>query len=174
MSCFHFCRCCLGYFFIIFFPLASANENLMSYFSDKWQVFSMFHVSLSSNSMMVDFTKLRHINFGVIQGFPALSRKSRNNTREKIRYIFTCVWYSQSAADTSLAFRTTRSGWWMNGKAFTISNPRFFFGIFRIKAAKNLKKSVLLTDSDVQTCLKGKKEPKYEKKNRKLRIQWLW
>ena len=31
-----------------------------------------------------------HINCGVIQGFPAL-RKSRNNTREKISYFFTCV-----------------------------------------------------------------------------------
>ena len=43
-----------------------------------------------------------------------------NNTREKMRHFYTCVWYRQSAADTSLAFRAIRSGWWMNGKAFTI------------------------------------------------------
>ena len=36
--------------------------------------------------------------------------KSLNNTREKIRYLFTCVWHRQSAADMSLAFRATRSG----------------------------------------------------------------
>ena len=65
--------------------------------------------------------------------------KSRNNTREKIRYFFTCVWYRQSAADTSLAFRTTRSGWWMNGKAFTILNPRPLSEHFRIMATKKIK-----------------------------------
>ena len=57
------------------------------------------------------------------------SDKSRNNTREKIWYFFTCVWYRQSAADTSLAFCTTRSGWWMNGEAFAILNLRSFVGI---------------------------------------------
>ena len=43
--------------------------------------------------------------------------KSRNSTREKISCYFflTCVWYRQSAADTSLAFGATRSGWWKNG-----------------------------------------------------------
>ena len=56
--------------------------------------------------------------------------KSRDNTREKLRYFFTCVWYRQSAADTSLAFRATRSGWWMNSKAFTILNTKTFVGIF--------------------------------------------
>ena len=60
--------------------------------------------------------------------------KSRNNTREKIWYFFTCVWYRQSAADMSLPFGATRSGWWMNGKAFTIHNTRWFVGIFPITA----------------------------------------
>ena len=58
--------------------------------------------------------------------------KSLSNTREKIRYLFTCVWHRQSAADTSLAFRATRSG-----KAFTILNPRSFvrdfFGLWLLK-----------------------------------------
>ena len=36
----------------------------------------------------------------------------------------TCVWYGLSAADTSLALCTSLSDWWMNGKAFTIINPR--------------------------------------------------
>ena len=55
--------------------------------------------------------------------------KNRNNTREKYDIFFMYVWFRQSAADTSLTFRATRSGWWMNGKAFTILNPRSFNGI---------------------------------------------
>ena len=64
--------------------------------------------------------------------------KSRNNTREKISYFFTC-WYSQSAADSSLAFGVTRSGWWMKGKAFTILNTSCLSELSRIRAAKTLK-----------------------------------
>ena len=69
--------------------------------------------------------------------------KSRNSTREKISCYFflTCVWYRQSAADTSLAFGATRSGWWKNG---------------------------------VQTFPEKGRKAKYGKKNRKIRIQWLW
>ena len=67
--------------------------------------------------------------------------KSRNNTRERIRYFFTCVLYRQSAADTSLAFRATRSNWWMNSKTFTILNTRYFYrnflGLWRLKHQKN-------------------------------------
>ena len=56
--------------------------------------------------------------------------KSRNNTREKKSYFFTCVWYRQSAADTSLTFRATRSGWLVSGNPFAILSPRSFAGIF--------------------------------------------
>ena len=38
--------------------------------------------------------------------------------------IFHMYWYSKSATDTSLAFGATRSGWWMNGKAFTILDTK--------------------------------------------------
>ena len=38
-------------------------------------------------------------------------------------------------------------------------------------AAKKLKYPII--DSDVQIFQKGKK-PKYEMKNQKVRIQWLW
>ena len=62
-------------------------------------------------------------------------------------------WYSQSATDTSLAFGATRSGWWMNGKAFTILDTK--------------KKSVSLTDSEVQTFLEGKKS-QYTKEKPKV------
>ena len=41
-----------------------------------------------------------------------------------------CVWNRQKAADTSLTFRATRSGWWMNDEAFTIPNSKSFVGIF--------------------------------------------
>ena len=50
-----------------------------------------------------------HINCGVIQGFPALRKAVTKN----IVFFHVC-WYSQSAADTPLAFGATRSGWWMN------------------------------------------------------------
>ena len=43
----------------------------------------------------------------------------------------------------------------------------------RIVAVKTLKKSVSLTDSEVQTFLEGEKTI-YQKINRKLSIQWLW
>ena len=45
-----------------------------------------------------------HIDCRVIQGFPAL-RKAQTIHVKKIRCFFTCLWYSQSAANTSLAFR---------------------------------------------------------------------
>ena len=65
--------------------------------------------------------------------------KSRNNTREKKIVFFHVFWYSQSAAYTSLAFSATRSGWWMNGKAFTILNTSCLSELSRIMAVKTLK-----------------------------------
>ena len=41
----------------------------------------------------------------------------------------------------------------MNGKTFTILNTSCLSELSRIMAAKTLKKSVLLTDNDVQTFL---------------------
>ena len=65
--------------------------------------------------------------------------KSCNNTHEKI-WFFLRVWYRQSAADTSIVFCTTWSGWWMNGKAFIILNPwsyvRIFFWLWLLKQWK--------------------------------------
>ena len=62
-------------------------------------------------------------------------------------------WYSQSAADTSLAFGATRSGRWMNGEPSRFSAQGSLSELSRIMAAKTLKKSVSLTDSEVQTFL---------------------
>ena len=67
-------------------------------------------------------------------------KKNRNNTREKFVFFHVC-WYSQSAADTSLSFGTTRSGWWMNGKAFTIPNTSCLSELSQVMAAKTLKNS---------------------------------
>ena len=72
-------------------------------------------------------------------------------------------WYSQSAADTSLAFGATRSGWWMNGKAFTILNTSCLSKLSRITAAKT-QKSVSLTDSEVQTFLEGEENQYIKRK----------
>ena len=78
-----------------------------------------------------------HINYCVIQGFPAL-RKAVTTHVEKIWYISTFVWYRQSAADKSLAFRATRSSWWLNGKAFTIlSTRKFVASVMAFLAAEN-------------------------------------
>ena len=101
-----------------------------------------------------------------IKGFFS-PEKSRNNTREKIRYFFTCVWYRQSAADTSHAFRATRSGWWMSGKAFTILNPRSFVRIFSDYFC--LKTEIFvstLTESDVQTFLEREESQKKKTKRK--------
>ena len=88
--------------------------------------------------------------------------KPKQHTWKNIVFFHVC-WYSQSAADTSLAFGATRSGWWMNGKAFTILDTTCLSELSRITAAKTLKNSVSLTDSEVQTFLKGK-ENQYTKR----------
>ena len=66
------------------------------------------------------------------------SEKSRNNTRE-IWYFFKYVWYHQSAAATSLSFRATRSGWWVNDKAFTTLNSCLLVGSFSYMAVNQWK-----------------------------------
>ena len=45
------------------------------------------------------------------------------------RYLLKCVWYRQSAADTSLSLRATRSGCWMKCIALIIFNLRSCVGI---------------------------------------------
>ena len=79
-----------------------------------------------------------------------------NNTREKIQFFFTCVWNSQSVTDTSLAFGTSRSGWWMaKPSPFSIQEVcRNFHGLWRLK---HWKIRTSLTDSDVKTFLEGEK-----------------
>ena len=73
-------------------------------------------------------------------------------------YFFRYVWYRQSAADTSLAFRATRFRWWMNGEAFTILNPRSFLTeFFGITAAKTLKNPYHLQTVTIKLLKKGKK-----------------
>ena len=54
---------------------------------------------------------------------------------------FHVCWYSQSAADTSLAFSATRSGWWINRKAFTILNTSCLSELSRIMPAITLTNS---------------------------------
>ena len=41
-------------------------------------------------------------------------------------------------------------------------------------AAKTLKKSVSLTDSEVQTFLEREENQYIKRKTREFRIQWLW
>ena len=90
-----------------------------------------------------------HINYGVIKGFLALWKAV---TWKNIVF-FLRVWYRQSAADTSFAFRATRSGRSMNGKAFMILKTRSFVKTFSDYDCQNTEKSVSLTSSDIRTFL---------------------
>ena len=116
-----------------------------------------------------------HINYGVVQGFPSLRTEAITTHVKRYDIFFTCVWYRQSTADTSFAFRATRSGWWMSGKAFTILNSWPFVGIFsdyvwllkhwKIRSAYRQWRS---------NFPRRDRKPNYEKKNRKLSINWLF
>ena len=113
-----------------------------------------------------------HIDCRVIQGFPAL-RKAQTIHVKKIRCFFTCLWYSQSAANTSHAFRATRSGWWMNGEALTILNPWLFVRIFSDYGCLNTEKSVSLTDIDFQSFVEAVEKPKYEEKTESYEFSYF-
>ena len=73
----------------------------------------------------------------------------------KNKIFFTCIRYPQSADDTSLAFRATRSGWWTKRKAITILNPRLFVGLCSDYSCLNTEK-FRIAYSDVQTFLEGR------------------
>ena len=92
---------------------------------------------------------------------------------QKIRYFFTCVWYSQSNADTSLAFSATWSRWWVNSKAFAIFNPVFCRNFLGLWLLKHSKIRIAYRQWRSNFPWRGRK-PIYEKKNRKLAILWPW
>ena len=84
--------------------------------------------------------------------------ESRNTTHvKKIRYFFTCVWYRQSAADTSLAFAPLGQvdKWTAKPSPFSFQGrlPEFS----RIMVAKTLKNPYSLQIVTFKLC-----------------IQWLW
>ena len=60
----------------------------------------------------------------------ALSCLLRSTHTLTPRYLLKCVWYRQSAADTSLSLSATRSGCWMKCIALIIFNLRSCVGIF--------------------------------------------
>ena len=106
-----------------------------------------------------------HMNCGVIQGFPA-PRKAVTTHVKNIVFFHVC-WLSQSAAYTSLAFGSTRSGWRMNGKPFTILNTSRLSELSRIMAAKTLRNPYRWQTMRFKLSSKGKKtnilkeEPKF-------------
>ena len=86
-----------------------------------------------------------------------------------MRYFFTCVWYRQSAADTSPTTLSQVNERTAKPSPFSIQGRLSEF--FQIMAAKTLKNPYrLITDSDVQTFLRSRRKPKYEKKNRKTLV----
>ena len=92
-----------------------------------------------------------HINYGVIKGFLALWKAVTTHVK-KYRIFFTCL-ISPISCWHVFTFRATRSGWWMNGKAFTILNTRSFVKIFSDNGCQNTEKSVSLTGSNIRTFL---------------------
>ena len=122
----------------------SENEETLISESKKRFTTKLLRPTCSNKSCVIQFwsvAQLRnifyHINRGVRQGFPALRKAI--TTQWKIIVFFHVCWYSQSAAYTSLTFGATWSGWWMNGKAFTILNTSCLSELSRIMAAKTLK-----------------------------------
>ena len=99
-----------------------------------------YHRYPSKNSSVTSWNEnlatVSHNN--LIQGFPALRKVVTTHVKKNIVFFHVC-WYSRSAAYTSLTFGATRSGWWMNGKAFTIFNTSCLLEFSRIMAAKTLK-----------------------------------
>ena len=78
-------------------------------------------------------------------------------------YFFTC-WYSQSAADTPLAFGATRSGWWMKGKALTILNTSCLSEFHQIMTAKTFKNPYRWQTERFKLSYKAKKTNKLKEK----------
>ena len=101
------------------------------------------------------------LKFGVIQGFLALRKAV--TTYVKKYDIFSCVWYRQSAAERHSPFALLR--WLMNERQSRHHSQskvvwRIFFGLWLL----NTKKSVSLTDNDVQTFLEGEENQNTKRK----------
>ena len=113
--------------------------NLTKFFFFFYTKSPRYYPSLRKNSQVCICMELTvyHMNCGVIQGFPA-PRKAVTTHVKNIVFFHLC-WLSQSAAYTSLAFGSTRSGWRMNGKPFTILNTSHLSELSRIMAAKTLR-----------------------------------
>ena len=107
-----------------------------------------------------------YMNCAVSQGFPAL-KKAILNTSQNTTF-FTCLRYRQSAADTSLAFRVTLSGWWMNGKAFTILNPRLFAEMFSEYGCWNYWKILIANRQWRLKFSTSGRKPNHERRTRRV------
>ena len=101
------------------------------------------------------------------------SEKSRNNTCEKISYFFTSVDIANQllTRHSPLAPLGQVDEW--TAKPSRFLNTSCLSKLFSNYGDKNTKNSVSLTDGEVQTSLEGE-ENQSSKRNRKLRIQWLW
>ena len=100
--------------------------------------------------------------------------ESCNNTRGKISYFFTCVDIANQllTRHPPLAPLGQVDDWTAKPSRFSIQDS--LSELSRIVAVKSLKKSVSLTDSEVQTYLEGENKQCTKRKTRKLSIQWLW
>ena len=120
-----------------------------------WMLINYEELAYLGELLGVNFKYFYCINCSTIQGFPIL-RKALS-THEKYDN-FTCVWYRQSAAYTSLASSTP---WIPSSFSIEASLSKFLrLGSWLLKYWK-----IVMAN--------GGRQPKYEKKNRKLHDQWL-
>ena len=126
----------------------------------------IFHNELSQFSCK---NEVYHTNHGVIQGFPAL-RKAVTTHMWKI---FSLLFDIANQLLTHHSPFAPRSGWRINGEAFTILNPPSFIGIFfGLRLLKHWKIRIAYRQRR-SNFPKRERKTKERKINRKLRIQWL-
>ena len=117
---------------------------------------------------------LYHINYGVIQGFPALRKAVTAHAKKYdiLSRVFDIAnqllsRHSPFASISQVDERTAKPSLFFIHGCLT----EFFY--FSIMAIKTLKNPYRLQKVMLKFPRRGKK-PKHEMKNQKFRIQWLW
>ena len=84
-----------------------------------------------------------------------------------------CIWYRQSAAYTSLAPRGQVDGWTAKPSPLSIHGRLSEFSRIICGGLKRWKIRITYRKWS-SNFPRSERKPVYEKKNRELRIQWLW
>ena len=146
-----------------------------------WIFWTSFNPRISKASLSRDSRRkfniaFYHINCDVIRGFLALRKAVTTQVKNE-------CWYSQSAADTSLAFSATRSGWWMNNKAFTILNISTFLELLELWRRKHFKKICIADKQWGSSFPRRERKPIHKRKTERyefsgvgvgISLGWEW